>query len=187
MNARGGQDMPTALIEKLTSTTAFAILFGISVLPTGGLLLLGLVFTPMVVASGELQPSAGFLALTTGGVLGFLGLVRSRWRGGPATKGAIERTIVCLVAGIAAALVVAGAAVIGALAEPRWIRPMLGLGSTIAIPHVVLILAAVGAIERMKRLYAAANGEPFDGLPVTFLLIAIGLVLGVGLVASAAA
>jgi hypothetical protein len=179
MSVHDGQGPPTAWIERLTSTMLFAVLFGISIASAVLLLLAGLALVPMLLVSADSVWSMFPLGLIAGGVVGIVGLVRSRRHALTARSGSVERTMICLMVGIAAALVVVGYLVIALSELPRFDGTEVLLGSILAVPHAILILAGIGSMQRLKRRYAADAGEPFDTLPVIFFLLALALAVGV--------
>ncbi|HEU4618837.1 MAG TPA: hypothetical protein VFV10_12415 [Gammaproteobacteria bacterium] len=130
-----------------------------------------------------LTASAATPSLVVGGVLGFVGLVRSYRTAPEAGPGGIELTIVFLLAGIAAALApIAGVA--SAFGGQAPLEAVKVAAACVAVPLTVLIVAALGAIQRITREYAARAGKPFDPLPVLFLSVALALIVCTAVVAS---
>jgi len=167
---------PKNWLERVTSSTLFAVFFAISVLLVTPLLLAGLVLLVATLADADFG-SIPLLGLVGGGIAGLVGLFRGRAGAWPMTSGSVEATIVCLVAGIAAALAVVASvlAIYGAPSLERW---ALAFGALVAAPHAVLIVAGMASLERLPRHYLKMTGEPFDSLPVICLLVALGLTAG---------
>ena len=175
MSAIHVETVPKNWLERFTSSTVFAVLFTLSVLLVAPLLLLGLVLLAVLIAGAD-SGAAPLLGWVGGGVAGLIGLFRGRARAWPISSASVEATIVCLVAGIIAALCVLGAAVViyehDARSVDRW---SLALWALVAVPHAVLIVAGVASLERLPRRYLRVTGERFDSVPVIFLLVALGL------------
>ena len=168
---------PKNWLDRLTSSTLFTVLFTISVLLVTPLLLVGLVVLVAMLASAD-AGSIPLLGFVGGGIAGLVGLFRGRARAWPISSGSVEATILCLVAGVAAALAV----VAGLLAEvvsSEWLESRaLVFVALVAAPHGVLIVAGIASLERLPRRYLKMTGEPFDSLPVICLLVALGLTVG---------
>lgn len=173
MSASGAMAKSESWLERLTSSTGFTVLLWISILLVTPVLLAGLVLLVAMLADAEVG-SVPLLGLVGGGIAGLVGLFRGRARTWPISPGNVEATIVCLVAGVAAALVVLG--VLAATATwPGWSVTFWAIA---AAPHVVLIVAGIACLERLPRRYLRMTGEPFDSLPVMCLVVALGLSAG---------
>lgn len=154
------------LLERLTNSTAFAVLFGMASLVLAPSVLIGLfvlpaLFVPAARASSDVWT---WLLLSVGGVLGYVGLFRARR---PSSSSADYRaTLICLCIGIAA-----GATVMAELVDSTVFDDAITAGAVVvpAIP----IVAALGRIARLRRLRAAAEGRVPDSLPLIFLTIAL--------------
>jgi hypothetical protein len=167
------------LLERLTGSTAFAVLFGSALLVLVPAVLLGLVVMPSILAQSARQIGIGewaaALLLPIGGLIGLAGLLRTAWPTKSLT--AYRLTMLCLGIGIATATVPIGAIVIGN-----------GLGDPLFEPVIVVVLslpvlAALGRIARLRRLRAAAEERVPDDLPLVFLLVAlaeVGCALAIG-------
>jgi len=176
--------MDKGLMERITDTGVFEVLFwlsGIVVLPVFAL---GALFAPFALPTGlSGQPFAlAYFALTAGGAIGLTGWVRAHLAMRAPERHGISVTLFCLVVGIVTALVVAGGTVAATLADLRdgsdraaWFRS--GLSGAYAAAHVVWALGGVGRMERVARRYRERTGRAFDSIPFVFLLVAIGLAL----------
>jgi hypothetical protein len=185
------------LLERLTSSTVFSVLFGIAATLLAPVVLLGLTLLPGLVlgnANTELADKA-LLLLPIGGVIGYVGLFRARR---PSTSTAdYGTTLVCLAIGIATAATIVGVFVaigIGVDVDLRGVAASAVLRAAAAIAAAVVVLslpivAALGDIARLRRLRAAAEGRVQDSLPLIFLGLAVAeaacaIVIGVQLAAA---
>lgn len=175
VSARGGHaagpDGRPGALERLTHATPFAILFGISVTFGAMLLLAGIVAIPSVLLDAG-RFAVAWLLLVAGGIAGLSGFLVSRC---PVPgRARVELGTVLLSIGI-----VAAAAVAGPICAWLVFRPpsdmTVGAGLFVAAPHLVLVVAGLGSIQRLQRRYVSVRGERFDVLPVVFLLVALGL------------
>jgi hypothetical protein len=163
MNTLTRYDRPGTL-ERVTDSTAFAVLFGMASVVLAPVVLLGLIALPGVILSKTGMQLTDELALLLpyGGLIGYIGLFRARR---PATS-AVDHwvTLVCLGIGIATT-----ATLIGGLVE---------VGDGFAAGAVVVlslpIIAALGRIARLRRLRAGIEGRVPDSLPLILLSIALG-------------
>jgi hypothetical protein len=152
-------------LERLTSRTAFVVLFAIAATMLAPVVLLGLAVLPGMVSS---QPHLGLgdrlgLLLPFGGVTGYIGLFRAYL---PSRSTASYRaTLACLAVGIvtAAALIV-GLVTIGIGVD------LFSVGAIVALS--LPIVAALGRIARLRRLRAAEERRGRDSLPLIFLALA---------------
>jgi hypothetical protein len=154
------------LLERLTNSTAFAVLFGMASLVLAPSVLMGLfvlpaLFVPAARASSEVWM---WLLLSVGGVLGYVGLFRARR---PSSSSADYRaTLTCLGIGIAT-----GATVVGKLVDSTMFDDAFTAGA--AVVPAIAIVAALGRVARLRRLRASAAGRVPDSLPLIFLSIAL--------------
>ena len=155
------------LLERLTSSTAFAVLFGIATVVLAPVVLLGLVVLPSVIvgkASMQLGDELGLL-LPYGGLIGYIGLFRTRRAS--TSAGDYWATLICLGVGIATT-----ATLIGGLVAIAVGVDWLAAGAIVVLS--LPIVAALGRIARLRRLRAAAEGRVADSLPLIFLTVALG-------------
>jgi hypothetical protein len=154
------------LLERLTSSTAFAVLLGIATVVLAPVVLLGV----MVLSGSLLDVHAGlghrlFALLPYGGLVGYVGLFRARR---PPMPGAdYWTTLICLGIGIATC-----GTVIGGLVAMSVAVDLERAGSFVVLS--LPIAAALGRIARLRRLRAAAEGRVPDSLPLIFLTVALG-------------
>jgi hypothetical protein len=164
MSTMTRHDRP-GLLERLTNSTAFTVLFGIAATILAPVVLLGLTLLPAVVM-GRPNPELGdklALLLPYGGAIGYVGLWRA-YR--PSTSKADYRaTLACLAVGI----VTAASLMVGLIA----IGSGVDLFSAGAIVVLSLpIVAALGQIARLRRLRAGDERRVRDSLPLIFLALA---------------
>ena len=169
------------LLERLTSSTLFSVLFGIAATLCAPVVLLGLTLLPgLVLGSGSTDLADGaLLLLPLGGLIGYIGLFRAR-RATTSTAD-YRTTLICLAIGIAAAGTLVGGLVaigLGVDADLRGVETgdLVRPAAAIAAGVVVLLLpivAALGDIARLRRLRAAGEGRVRDSLPLIFLGLAV--------------
>jgi hypothetical protein len=153
------------LLERLTSSTAFAVLFAIAATILAPTLLLGVLVSAMALLFGfHRSDDLALLLLTVGGVVGIVGLVRSR--GAPASRMGYRLTLLALAIGLATA-----AAIVGALAARVGLEDKLTLAAIALM--VPVFLAGLGGVARLRRLRAVAEGRVRDSLPLIFLGLAL--------------
>jgi hypothetical protein len=148
----------------------FAVLFGCATVVLLPILGAGVLVSPIVLLlASSAQPDDWLMLLSTiGGVIGFIGLLRARRAAHSPTDDRV--TIIFLAIGIATAigLAVALVAVAGLLGHYEQ------LSAAGVVVLVIPVLAALGAISRLRRLRAAAEGQPApDRLPLIFLAMAL--------------
>jgi len=153
------------LLERLTSSTAFAVLFGIAATILAPTLLFGMVFgTAALVFGFHGSDDVAMVLLTIGGFIGVIGLFRSQRS--VASPSDYRLTLASLAIGILTAVALAGALV-----------ARLGLDDKLSIAGIVLsippVLTALGRIARLRRLRAAELGRVRDSLPLIFLAVAL--------------
>jgi hypothetical protein len=179
MNAVGRYDGP-GLLERFTSSTAFAVLCAIAMTILAPTLLLGVFVSAAALIFGVQETDdLAIVLLTVGGVVGVFGLVRAQRA--PASRFDYRLTLGALASGLLTA-----AAIIGALVARA------GLEDKLTIAAIALMvppfLAGLGRVARLRRLRAMSEGRVPDSLPLIFLIIAlselacaaaIGLQLGI--------
>ena len=164
MNTVTRYDRP-GLLERLTSSTAFAVLFGMASIVIAPSVLIGIAMLPGIVL-GELHPELGDklgLLLPYGGLIGYIGLFRARRP--PTSTADYWGTLVCLGIGIAtAAMLGVGLVAISAGFDLF----SAGVIAVLSLP----IVAALGRIARLRR-QRADDGRVRDSLPLIFLGLAV--------------
>ena len=181
--------MRRQLIDRMADTTAFRILLVMSGLMVLPVLALGLLISPIaLVGWGRWggAPDAGdlvFILLSTGGAMGIVGWLRSRWGARTPERHNVGLTLALLAIGIATALAVGGFLTYFAITEfrsPWGMRgPPLIVAAAFVVAHGVWIVAGIAWIERLMFSYAVRTGRIFDAIPVALLLVALGLALAV--------
>jgi len=178
--------MDRPLLDRWTDTTVFraALLFSaIAVLPV---LALGAIVTviggaAMLEARSAVELEQMLFGLVSAaGVLGFVGYARAHWAARDPGSHNVTATVLCLGAGVAAALAVAAYTVFGTLEGLRdpWSSPMWALPTTLfTVANLVWATSGVAWMQRLPHRYAEDTGRAFDGLPVVMLFIAIALVI----------
>jgi len=154
------------LLERLTNSTAFAVLFGTAATMLAPIVLLGLTVLPGIVLA-EANPDIGDelgLLLPWGGLIGYVGLFRA-YRPSPSAEG-YWATLACLVVG----MVTAASLIVGLIAIGICVDPLSG-GAIVVLS--LPIIAALGRIARLRRLRAAEQGRVRDSLPLIFLTVAL--------------
>ena len=153
-------------LERLTSSTAFAVLFGIAATMLAPVVLLGLVMLPGVIvgkAGMQLTDQLGLL-LPYGGLVGYIGLFRARRSSTSVAD--YWATLVCLGVGIATgATLIAGLIAIGVGVD------LMSAGAIVVLS--LPIVAALGRIARLRRLRAGSEGRVRESLPLIFLAVAL--------------
>jgi len=153
------------LLERLTSSTAVAVLFGLAATILAPTLLGGIVLATASLLFGfHDRADVAIVLLTIGGVVGVIGLFRSLR---PATSRSDYRlTLSSLAIGILTVF-----ALTTALIARLGLEDKLSIaGIALAVPPV---LTALGRIARLRRLRAAALGRVRDSLPLIFLAVAL--------------
>ena len=155
------------MLERLTDSTAFAVLLGMTSLVLAPSMLIGLFVVPaLLTPAGRASPDVWmWLLLSAGGAVGYVGLFRARRPSSSPADYCV--TLVCLATGV-----VAGLAVLGKVADSSAFEDLLTVGAVV-VPAVPVI-AALGRIARLRRLRAAAEGRVLDSLPLIFLAVALG-------------
>ncbi len=176
--------MDRALIDRWTDTTAFRIALALSsalVLPVLALGILvtilgGTVLLAEHAAVGFEQVAFGLLSV--GGALGLVGYVRALLGVRKPERHNVAATLICLMAGIATALAVAGYSIVGTLDGLRepWTSPAwLSLTTLFASANLVWALSGIAWLQRLPRRYTERTGRVFDGLPTLLLFVAVTL------------
>jgi hypothetical protein len=176
-------------IERWTDATAFGVALGLAGAMVVPVLALGVLVTVIggsfliqERASIELE-QAVFGLVSVGGLLGFIGYVRAhRGAKSPACHN-VTATLLFLSAGVATALAVAGAVVIGTLYGIRSAGSLGWVWATTAFAsaNVVWVFAGIASMQRLMRRYAEKTGRAFDGLPLVLLFVVISLVVAAAL------
>jgi hypothetical protein len=128
--------------------------------------------------SGIELEQAVFGLLSVGGALGFVGYVRAHRGVKDPGEHNVTATLLCLVAGVVAALFVAGYVAFGALDRlgSPWSSPMLAVPSVLfSAANLVWAMSGVAWMQRLPHRYAEDTGRPFDTLPAMLLIVAIML------------
>lgn len=181
-------------VDRLTDTTAFRCLLLLSALGVLPILAMGALTTviggaAIVMERAEVDfAQAVFGLLSVGGVLGFLGYWRAH--GGAQRPGRhnVTATLVCLAAGVVAALVVSAYALTGVLdgwRDPWDGRPWIAVPTLFAAANLVWALSGIAWMQRLPRRYSEKTGRKFDSLPLIPLLVALALALAAGLTTTA--
>jgi hypothetical protein len=174
------------LLERITSSTGFLVVFALSVVIVAPTLLVGVLGTILAITMASPRLWVLPAMLVAGGFLGMLGWFRAHRHAHEMWHGRIEATLVLLAVGVAAAA--GGTAMLAyeAAADIRsWSEsPVPWFGAAVVAAHVVVILRALGWMRRLAREYAERTGIRFDGLPVMFLLLGIAQLAGVILIAT---
>ena len=158
------------VLERVASSTAFIVLLVFAGVVLGPTLVLGLVTFPLflreALATASLE-SWLMVLLPFGGAAGVIGLFLTRRP--PETVAGYRLMMLCIVIGIATALVVAGVLASAAAGGSRaWVLSAAGI-FVLAIP----VLAALGRVARLWRLRAAAEARAPDAFPLIFLAVAL--------------
>jgi len=162
-----GSAVRVGMLERVTSSTAFAVLLVCSGLVLGPFLLFGLATLPMLLAAAiaSMRPEVWALALCPiGGLAGVIGLFLT-WRP-PETLAGYRIMMLCIVLGVATAIGIAGDLIGNASSGDLF--NVVGLSVL-----TIAVLAALGRVARIRRLRAAAEGRPQDALPLIFLAVAL--------------
>jgi hypothetical protein len=179
------------IIDRWYDTTAFGIALGLSgalVLPV---LALGVLTTVIGGSIMIAEPSAvelgqvAFALLAAGGALGFVGYLRAHFGINDPCRHNVTATLLCLTAGVLAALSVAGVVLVSAvvMAMEMWPRDLhdgtfvFVLGALFATANLVWVFAGIARMQRLMRRYEEKAGRAFDGVPVVLLFTAIALVI----------
>lgn len=165
MNTPARYDRP-GVLERLTDSTAFAVLFGMASLVIAPSVLLGLLALPAVIVGKAGMQVGDYLGLLLpyGGLLGYVGLFLARRP--PTSRAGYRATLLCLGVGVATAAFLIGSLIaIGAGVDGF----SAGAIAVLSLP----IVAALGRIARLWRLHAAAAGRVPDSLPLIFLTVAL--------------
>jgi hypothetical protein len=182
-------------LDRWTDTTLFRaalVLSSMAVVPVLGLgALVAVVGGAAIVAQQSTVDleQALFGLVTIGGVLGFLGYARAHLAARRPLRHNVTFTLLCLAAGVVAALTVAGYALLATfngLSSPWSAREWLLLGAPFVGANVVWALAGIAWMQRLPRRYAESTGRVFDTLPVMLLLVAIALAIAAAVATVAA-
>lgn len=176
--------MDRSLLDRWTDTTVFraALLFsGMAVLPV---LALGALITviggwAMLIQQSAVDVEQALFGLVSfGGALGFVGYARAHFAARNPARHNVTLTLLCLAAGVAAALGVAGWALfltLDALRTSWGSREWVALMTPFAAANVLWAVSGIAWMQRLPRRYAEKTGRAFDTLPVMLLFVAIAL------------
>ena len=185
MNARHPPQRMRAA-DRLTRSEAFSVLFAMATFVVVSVLLVGWIGTPLLLLSSSKPDQwVAYVLLTAAGTAGVVGWIRAQRQIGPSPRGSIETTMICLSLGVAAALVPIGFAA-WAWTDAEHVGSKIWATTIVGAAHAIVIIGAVGCMQRLGWHYADRTGRRFDSLPVIFLLVALGLATAAILVASAA-
>lgn len=183
------------LIERWYDTTAFGIALGLSGAVVLPVLALGVIVTVIGGSIMLAEPSAVelgqvvFALLAVGGALGFVGYVHAHFGIKDPGRHNVTATLLCLTAGVLAALSVAGGVLVWALvmAIEMWPHDLhdgtsvFVVGALFAAANLVWASAGIARMQRLMRRYEERAGRAFDGLPVVLLFTAIALAIAAAL------
>lgn len=178
--------MGAHLIDRLTATLGFRVLFVLSAMLVLPVLALGLFFTSAfllsLIGGQEAAPEIlGFASLSLGGAIGTLGWVLSLVAARNPERYNLTAILVCLAVGVVTALAVTAYSV-GEIVEHlgglRFLVPAFGL---FAVATTVWAIDGIGRMQVLMRRYRERTGRVFDGLPVGMLLVALVLAAAAGL------
>jgi len=183
--------MRRQMIDRMADTTGFRILLLLSGLVVLPVLALGLLFSPIALVASIIEPDAGsvaFLLSSTGGAIGIVGWLRARWGARTPERHNVGLTLALIAIGIATALAVGGFVTYLLLTQFRYSwggsgPPLIALAAFV-VAHGVWIVSGIAWIERLTFSYAVRTGRIFDAIPITLLLVALGLALAVVLAAA---
>jgi hypothetical protein len=169
-------------IDRWADTTAFRVVLLFASLAVVPVLAVGVVTTvvgagAMIVAGASVEPvHAGFALLSLGGAVGLLGYLRAHAGAKHPERHGVTATLVCLAAGVATALAVAGISLAGALSfsESPWDARVWAV-ALFAAANLVWATSGIAWMQRLLRGYAQKTGRAFDGLPVLLLAVSIAL------------
>src|SRR5512138_2232947 len=101
--------MRRQLIDRMVDTTAFSFLLALSSLIVLPVLAVGVLVSPLILATSFLKPGTSaiaFIMLSTGGAIGIVGWLRARWGARTPERHNVGLTLAFLAIGIATALAV---------------------------------------------------------------------------------
>ena len=183
--------MDRASIDRWTDTVGFRIALALSaalVLPVLALGVLTTVVGGAVLFAEQTAvglEQAAFGMLSAGGVLGLVGYGRALVGVRKPARHNVTVTVLCLAAGVATALAVAGYSAVGTLDRVRepWVSPVwVSLTTLFAAANVVWALSGIAWMQRLPRRYIERTGRAFDGIPVLILFVAITLATAAALI-----
>jgi hypothetical protein len=185
--------MDKSLIDRWTDTTGFrfVLLFaGLLVMPVLAVGALTTVIggTVLLVESSAVElEQAVFGLLSAGGVLGVAGYLRTHHGARNPDRHNVTATLLCLAAGIATALAVAGYTVFGTidgLRSPWGSTTRVSLTALFAAANVVWAVSGIAWMQRLPRRYAERTGVAFDGVPALLLFVAVTLATAAATIAT---
>jgi len=173
------------LIDRLTDTDGFRVLLVVAAVLVIPVLGLGLLLTPIYLAAISQQPgeaieAIAFAALSIGGAVGMAGWVRALAGSRKPERHNVTATLVCLFVGVATGLAITGYLIFEMLTgfqdSSSWTSSLSAAALvTFVAADTILVLAGVGWMQRLPRLYSERTDRAFDGIPVVLLLVALGL------------
>ena len=173
------------LIDRWTDTDGFRVLLVVSAVLVVPVLGLGLLLTPIYLAAISVQPretleATAFAALSIGGAVGMAGWVRALAGSRTPERHNVTATLVCLFVGVATGLAITGYLIFEMLTgfqdSSSWTSSLSAVGLiTFAAANTIWVLAGVGWMQRLPRLYSERTNRAFDGIPVVLLLVALAL------------
>jgi hypothetical protein len=176
--------MDRPLLDRWTDTTVFraALLFsGMAVLPV---LALGVFVTFIGGSTMLMQRSAVeleqalFGLVNIGGALGFFGYARAHFAASNPVRHNLTLTLLCLAAGVAAAIAVAAYvafATLDGFRSPWGSREWLLLGAPFTAANAVWAVSGIAWMQRLPQRYAEKTGRAFDTLPAMLLFVTLAL------------
>jgi len=178
--------MGTHMIDRLTSTLTFRVLFFLSAVLVLPVLALGLLFTSGFLLSLAWQRETAlevlaFASLSLGGAVGTVGWILSLIASRNPERYSLTAIFVCLTIGVVTALAVTAYS-IGQMLEglrSPW-DPMLMTApfAVFGTATTIWVLDGIGRMQVLARRYWECTGHAFDAMPVVFLMVSIGLAAG---------
>ena len=179
--------MGTHLIDRLTGTLGFRVLFVVSAVLVLPVLALGLFVTSgFLMAMTTWQREAlvemlGFVSLSLGGAIGIIGWVFSLVAARSPERYNLTAILLCLAVGVVTALAVTAYSIIELIAEFAS-RYSFGLSAPayglFAIATTIWVLDGIGRMQVLMRRHWERTGHVFDGLPVLVLFVSLALAVG---------
>lgn len=176
--------MGTHMIDRLTGTLGFRVLFVVSAVLVLPVLALGLFVTSglfLAMANSEhdsLMEMLGFVSLSLGGAIGTAGWVLSLVAARNPERYNLTAILICLAVGVVTAFAVTTYS-IGALLAELGSRYSSGLSvqafGVFGTATTICWLDGIGRMQLLFRRYRERTGLVFDGLPVLLLFVALTL------------
>lgn len=185
--------MGTHLIDRLTGTLGFRVLFVVSAVLVLPVLALGLFVTSgFLMAMTTWQREAlieflGPLSLSLGGAIGIIGWVFSLVAARNPERYNLPAILICLAVGVVTALAITTYSISQLIAE-LGSRYSSGLSApafgVFGIATTIWVLDGIGRMQVLFRRYRERTGHVFDGLPVLLLFVALTLATAATLTAT---